>query len=132
MRSRCSFGRRRRCAAVSAPSTADFADALSAVVEQARERGLVSGVMTPGDLLRLPQAITVRERQADVDPAVEAQLGASIEAAVEQALAELDGMRAREGDHLRADLESRRRLLGTLIERLGAASDEGRRGLWRG
>ena len=34
----------------------DFANALAAAMEQARERGLVSGMLTPGDLLRLPQA----------------------------------------------------------------------------
>ena len=49
-------------------------------VERARERGLVAGTLTPGDLLRLPQAITIRERAAEVDPAVEAQLDASVEA----------------------------------------------------
>src|SRR5687767_9087724 len=31
---------------------AEFATALAAVVDQARERGLVSGTLTPGDLLR--------------------------------------------------------------------------------
>ena len=108
---------------------AEFADALAAVVDQARERGLVAGAMTPGDLLRLPQAITVRERTSEVDPAVEAQLGTAIEAAVEQALAELDAMRIREGAHLSADLTARRVMLGELIERLREAADEGRRGI---
>jgi uncharacterized protein (TIGR00255 family) len=104
----------------------DFANALAAVVERARERGLVSGTMTPGDLLRHPQAIVVRDRPAEADPAVEAQLGSSVEASVEQALADLDAMRIREGDHLRADLEARRRFLAELIERLRVAADEGR------
>ena len=36
----------------------DFANALSAAIERARDRGLVAGALTPGDLLRLPQAIT--------------------------------------------------------------------------
>jgi uncharacterized protein (TIGR00255 family) len=108
---------------------ADFANALVAVLAQARERGLVAGALTPGDLLRLPQAVTVRERPAELDPAVEAQLAASVEAAVEQALADLDAMRVREGQHLRADLEARRALLGEVIERLRMAADEGRLGL---
>ena len=46
-----------------------------------------------GDLLRHPQAVTVRDRPAEADPAVEAQLGSSVEASVEQALADLDAMR---------------------------------------
>ena len=105
---------------------ADFAGALMAALDVARERGLVAGTLTPGDLLRLPQAITIRERTADADPALEAQLGASVEAAVEQALADLDAMRVREGAHLWADLDSRRGALARLIEGLAEAADTGR------
>jgi len=60
---------------------ADFANALAAVIERAREQGLVAGALSPGDLLRLPQAITIRDRPVEADPAVEAQLGSSVEAA---------------------------------------------------
>jgi uncharacterized protein (TIGR00255 family) len=105
---------------------AEFATALSAALDRARERGLVSGALTPGDLLRLPQALTVRERALEADPAVEAQLAASVEAAVEQALADLDAMRTREGEHLCADLDGRRQTLGNLVSQLAAAADEGR------
>jgi uncharacterized protein (TIGR00255 family) len=104
----------------------DFAKALAAAIERARERGLVTGSLTPGDLLRLPQAITVRDRPVETDPALEAQLGSSVEAAVEQALADLDAMRVREGAHLHADLDARRQLLADAIERLRAAAEEGR------
>jgi uncharacterized protein (TIGR00255 family) len=104
----------------------EFANALAAAVEQARERGLITGTLTPGDLLRLPQAVTIRDRPAEADPATEAQLGSSVESAVEQALADLDAMRIREGDHLREDLEGRRRLLAEMIERLRVAADNGR------
>jgi uncharacterized protein (TIGR00255 family) len=104
----------------------EFADALTAAIERARERGLVNGQLTPGDLLRMPQAITVRERTPEADPAVEAQLATSVESAVEQALADLDAMRVREGTHLRADLDGRKQLLGDLINRLAQAADEGR------
>ena len=104
----------------------DFANALAAAIERARERGLVTGSLTPGDLLRLPQAITVRDRPMETDPALEAQLGSSVEAAVEQALADLDAMRVREGEHLHADLDGRRQMLADMIERLRAAAEEGR------
>ena len=104
----------------------EFANALSAAIERARERGLVTGMLTPGDLLRLPQAITVRDRPLEMEPALEAQLAASVEAAIEQALADLDAMRVREGQHLRADLESRQQMLRGLIEHLRAAADTGR------
>jgi uncharacterized protein (TIGR00255 family) len=104
----------------------EFANALSAAIAQARERGLVSGTLTPGDLLRLPQAVTIRDRPAEVEPALEAKLAASVEAAVEQALADLDAMRVREGGHLRADLDGRRRMLADLIERLREGAEQGR------
>jgi uncharacterized protein (TIGR00255 family) len=104
----------------------EFANALAAAIERARERGLVTGTLTPGDLLRMPQAIAVRDRPVEADPALEAQLASSVEAAVEQALADLDAMRVREGDHLRSDLEGRRQMLAGLIERLRVAADQGR------
>jgi uncharacterized protein (TIGR00255 family) len=116
----------------SAPSVElneDFANALAAAISRARERGLITGTLTPGDLLRLPQAITVRDRPAEGDPAVEAQLGVSVEAAVEQALADLDAMRLREGEHLQADLESRRLGLAGMIERMCIAAEEGKAGV---
>ena len=116
----------RHPAALTIELNEDFAAALAAVIERARGRGLVDGTMTPGDLLRHPQAVTIRDRPAEADPAVEAQLGSSVEASVEQALADLDAMRVREGDHLRADLESRRQFLAGLIERLREAAEAGR------
>ena len=116
----------RNPAALSVELTEDFAAARAAAIERARERGLVTGTLTPGDLLRHPQAIAVRDRPAEPDPVVEAQLGSSVEASVEQALADLDAMRVREGDHLRADLEARRQMLAELIERLRGAAEGGR------
>jgi uncharacterized protein (TIGR00255 family) len=43
-----------------------------------------------------------------------------------QALVELDAMRSREGESLRADLDARRALVADLVERVAAAADEGR------
>jgi len=106
----------------------DFAAALIGALAHARERGLIEGALTPGDLLRLPQALRIQER-TEVDPAVEAQIAAGVEAALEQALAELDAMRVREGEHLRADLGMRKTLLGDVIERLAEAAVVGRAGL---
>jgi uncharacterized protein (TIGR00255 family) len=104
----------------------DFVNALTAAMDVARDRGLVAGHLTPGDLVRLPQAMSIREKAAEADPAVEAQLATSVEAAVGQALADLDAMRVREGEHLNADLEGRRARLGELIELLTAAAEQGR------
>jgi uncharacterized protein (TIGR00255 family) len=119
----------RNAAAPTVELNQDFVSALAAAIEQARGQGLVAGLLTPGDLLRLPQAVTVRERSAESDPAADGRLAASIVAAVEQALGELDAMRVREGGHLQRDLETRRQMLAELIERLRMAADEGRVGL---
>ena len=79
-------------------------ESLSSALERARERGLVAGALTPGDLLRFPQAITVTETRETMDPAVFGE----VEAAFADTLDGLDGMRTSEGEHLRADLDARR------------------------
>jgi uncharacterized protein (TIGR00255 family) len=100
--------------------------ALSAALETARERGLIHGTLTPGDLLRLPQALAIRERPVERDAAMVAQLVQMLEDAVGEAVTHLDVMRATEGEHLNADLELRRALLGGFLEEIAVAADEGR------
>jgi uncharacterized protein (TIGR00255 family) len=104
----------------------DFGRALDRALDQARARGLVAGQLTPGDLLRLPQAISIHERQADADGSLMPDVAARARQAVDDALAELDSMRAREGDHVRADLDRRRVLVADLVERVAEAADRGR------
>ena len=103
-----------------------FARALEAALDQARERGLVNGTLTPGDLVRLPQALTIRERQSGDDESAQAAVAGEARFAVVQALVDLDAMRTREGEHLRADLDVRRAFVADLVERIAAAADEGR------
>ena len=103
-----------------------FARALEAALDQARERGLVNGTLTPGDLVRLPQALTIRERQSGDDDSAQAAVTEEARAAVVQALVDLDAMRTREGEHLRTDLDVRRAFVADLVERIAAAADEGR------
>jgi uncharacterized protein (TIGR00255 family) len=104
----------------------EFGRALEAALAQARARGLVAGALTPGDLLRLPQAITIRDRQTESDESAQAAIALRVREAVEAALVDLDLMRSREGDHLRADLDQRRALVTDLVERIASAADEGR------
>src|SRR5437764_7797843 len=85
-----------------------FGRALETALDQARERGLVAGALTPGDLLRLPQALTIRERQVGDDPAAQVAVAEEARATVVEALVDLDTMRVREGDLLRTDLDTRR------------------------
>ena len=103
-----------------------FGAALEKALEQARSRGLVAGAQQPGDLLRLPQALTIREKPAEADEQAREHVAAAARAAVERALADLDAMRVVEGGHLRADLDERRALVADLVERIAVAADEGR------
>ena len=108
-----------------------FLEALGAALERARERGYVSGSLTPGDLLRFPQAVVIKERSEAPDAADEqtARLTARVEEAVAAALDELDAMRTREGSYLRTELDTRRALLGDLFDRVAHAAHEGIEGL---
>lgn len=100
-------------------------DALESALDRARARGVVSGALTPGDLLRVPHALTVTERPEGADDPIRAELAGAVEATVADVLTELDAMRAREGGFLRDDLEVRRRTLGDLIARIAAAAAVG-------
>ena len=96
-------------------------ESLSAALERARDRGLVAGPLTPGDLLRFPQAITVAEPKESLPPAVFGE----VEAALGDALDQLNTMRAIEGGHLRTDLDARRGQLAQMFERAAEAAAAG-------
>jgi len=118
----------RRAATLDVDLNEEFLTALGGAIERARQQGYVSGAMTPGDLLRFPQALAIRERVTDADADL-AALTPLVESAVDSALDELDAMRATEGRFLRTDLESRRAMLGDLFARVALAADLGMEGL---
>jgi len=101
-----------------------FVRALTAAVDAARDAGLVVGALTPGDVLRLPQALSIRERPAGEDGSV--AWAAAAEAVLVRALEALDEMRTREGGLLRADLAARKTALGGLITAIAGAAEQGR------
>jgi uncharacterized protein (TIGR00255 family) len=119
----------RQLAGVDVELNEQFARALEVALDQARARGLVSGSLTPGDLLRLPQAITIRDRQPADDEDAHQAIAERAREAVEEALVDLDSMRSREGEQLRTDLDNRRALVADLVERIAVAADEGRAAL---
>jgi uncharacterized protein (TIGR00255 family) len=104
---------------------APFVQALSAALQLAREQGVIDGALRPGDLLRLPQALSIRERLADGGRTPEG-LAALVETAVDGALMQLEGMRTHEGAHLRADLAARRDLLAVFVDAVVMAAEAGR------
>jgi uncharacterized protein (TIGR00255 family) len=118
----------RRAPGVEVDLNEGFLDALGAALERARERGYVHGQLTPGDLLRFPQALAIREKTED-DAGEESPLAERVGAALSAALDELDAMRIREGAYLLADLDARRSRLGELFEQVAAAAERGLEGL---
>ena len=118
----------RRAATLDVELNEEFLTALGGAIERARQQGYVAGEMTPGDLLRFPQALAIRERitEADADLALLTPL---VENTVDAALDDLDAMRNTEGSYLRTDLDARRTLLGELFERVARAADQGMEGL---
>lgn len=100
-----------------------FLDALNAALDRARDRGHIAGPLTPGDLLRFPQALAIREKQQEV--ATEEELVPRIEDAIRAAIESADEMRVKEGTFLRADLDSRRALLASLFSQVHTASENG-------
>jgi uncharacterized protein (TIGR00255 family) len=104
-----------------------FLQALSAALDRAREQGFVQGAMTPGDLLRFPQALAIKDRSEESAAADDQSTALSdrVEEAVAAALESLDAMRIREGGFLRAELDSRRQLLGDLFDRVATVAEQG-------
>ena len=111
----------RKPAGVDVEVNESVVEGLASALDRARERGLVAGALAPGDILRFPQAVTIRERQEEAGE----PLHAAVEGALAEALDELDRMRVREGEHLRTDLDSRRVQLGGLFERAAARAAQG-------
>jgi uncharacterized protein (TIGR00255 family) len=116
----------RRQPSVTVELNESLLEALGAALDLARAKGVVTGALQPGDLLRLPQALSIRDTVDTSGDGIGEATRLAIEAAVTAAISELDGMRVREGGFLGQDLETRRALLAGVIEEVARASDRGR------
>lgn len=106
----------------------DVLMAVDAALESARERGIIQGALTPGDVLRLPNVLVFREvRDAD-DPEA---LRLAAEAAMAEALTALDAMRRREGAYLAEELDARVQAMTALVDEVAAAAAAGEEALER-
>ncbi len=94
-------------------------DALARV----RASGLVDGPLHPGDLLRIPQVLKVREERPAIDAA---RIEEVVHGVLDEALLALNEMRQKEGQFLATDLEERRLTLASLVDGLEEASRDGR------
>jgi uncharacterized protein (TIGR00255 family) len=95
---------------------------VNAVVDAAREKGLVSGALTASDLLRIPHALDIRLAPAADVPDTAA---AVVEAAVADAIDALVVMRETEGRFLAADLDSRLQTLSVFVDTVEAGAAAG-------
>jgi uncharacterized protein (TIGR00255 family) len=102
---------------------------LAEAFERVRANQLVEGGLRPGDLLRMPQAVVIREAPPEVGAAFAAAVAPLVERAVAAALDDLDTMRVREGLHLKSDLDERLGTLAKLIDRIAEDAEQGRAGL---
>jgi uncharacterized protein (TIGR00255 family) len=104
---------------------------LSAALDGARGRGLVTGSFTASDVLRVPQLIEIRARElaGDAQQAREAALGDLAEQVLGEALDALVVMRETEGRFLAQDLAARVGTIAQIVRVLEAQSCEGQAGL---
>jgi uncharacterized protein (TIGR00255 family) len=102
---------------------------VSSTLEGARARGLLSGRLSPSDLLRIPQVLEIRTRTADPSAGVSPSLVALVEATVAEALDALVAMRETEGGNIGLDLDARLRTMAAFVDTLQAAAAEGQKAL---
>jgi uncharacterized protein (TIGR00255 family) len=100
--------------------------AVGAALAKVRASGLIDGPLQPGDVLRIPQVLKVREERPDIDAA---RLEEVVLAVLEEALQALNEMRRKEGQFLATELEERRRALLSLVDDVEEASREGAAGV---
>jgi uncharacterized protein (TIGR00255 family) len=91
---------------------------VAAAVDSVRARGIITGSLTPSDLLRLPQVLEVRTRAADPGGAISPTLTALVDLVLNDALDALVEMRETEGRFLAADLDGRLATMAGYVDTL--------------
>jgi len=103
---------------------------VAAVLDRARERGIISGGLTASDLLRIPQAFEIRVRSSGAAPSgLSGAAEALVETAVADAIDALVVMRETEGRLLGADLADRLLTIQAFVDRLAVESEHGQQHL---
>ena len=110
-------------AAVDVDLNESLVEALARAAHTAKQQGWVDQGLAAGELLRFPQVVTVREQPADED--VWRAVCARVTDTTTQVLNELDRMRRREGDFLRADVEGRVAEVRALVDRIVTQAEAG-------
>lgn len=101
---------------------------VTVALEDARQRGLVTGTLTVSDLLRLPQALSISTDSSGAQAIPESALRL-VEDTVAEAIDALAVMRATEGAFLRKDLDQRVGVLTNLVNSIEEAALAAQAGL---
>jgi uncharacterized protein (TIGR00255 family) len=104
-------------------------DQLATAVEGLRARGVVSGPLSAGDVLRVSQVLEIRTKAADSGAELPEALVALLEHAVNDALGALLTMRDTEGTFLATDLASRLATIAGYVDALEREAADGQRRL---
>lgn len=102
---------------------------VAAALDAVRVKGVVSGALTPSDLLRLPQVLEIRTRSADPSDGVAPTLGALVELVLTEGIDALLVMRETEGRYLAADIEGRLATIAEYVSTLEREAADGQRQL---
>jgi uncharacterized protein (TIGR00255 family) len=102
---------------------------VATAIDQARERGIVTGTLTASDVLRIPQAIDIRTRVTPDAAGLPPALTELIEAVIGSALDALVVMRTTEGGYLAADLDARLGTLAAMVADLETLARDGQASL---
>ena len=89
--------------------------ALGSALERSRDHGLDIKEITVSDLMRVPNALVIKEASSKGDAVKDGTLLAAITDLVSETLENLDGMRKQEGELLYGDLNSRHNSIEILI-----------------
>lgn len=93
-------------------------DRVAQVLDSARARGIVTGTLTASDVLRIPQALEIRQKSDSGPLAVPDSAAALAERTVLEALEALVVMRETEGRILAKDLETRVTTLSSIVDEI--------------
>jgi len=98
--------------------------------EAARARGLINGVLTPSDVLRIPQILDIRAKSAEPGAVGPSETMSSlIETVLAEAVDALVVMRETEGRFLRGDFDARLVTLASAVDQMEQLARDGQASL---
>jgi uncharacterized protein (TIGR00255 family) len=98
--------------------------ALGSALERSRDHGLEIKEITVSDLMRVPNALVIKETSSKGDAIKDEALLVAITDLVSKTVESLDGMRKQEGEYLHEDLNSRHNSIKTLIRLIDDGAKE--------